>query len=146
MAMVMAAIEEARKTFDAARKATLADIKQRGTDKGAEVTRLTEAVARNEAEVATLEQQLKAAEAERDAAYEKIKAMPTEPDYSTEPRIAELRQQIEELKAEQKSSPDEKIKGYEARKAELREILDRNRAVLARRDVGIETEKAHCRF
>lgn len=141
MKMVMAAVEEARKTFDAARKATLADIKQRGTDKGAEVTRLTEAVARNEAEVATLEQQVKAAEAERDAAYEKIKAMPTEPDYSTEPRIAELRQQIEELKAEQKSSPDEKIKGYEARKAELREMLDRNRAVLARRDAGIETEK-----
>lgn len=141
MAMVMAAVEEARKTFDASRKATLADIKRRGTDKGAEVTRLTEAVARNEAEVATLEQQLKVAEAERDAAYEKIKAMPTEPDYSTEPRIAELRQQIEELKTEQKSSPDEKIKGYEARKAELREMLDRNRAVLARRDAGIETEK-----
>lgn len=141
MAMVMAAVEEARKTFDASRKATLADINRRGTDKGAEVTRLTEAVARNEAEVATLEQQLKVAEAERDAAYEKIKAMPTEPDYSTEPRIAELRQQIEELKTEQKSSPDEKIKGYEARKAELREMLDRNRAVLARRDAGIETEK-----
>ena len=141
MTMVMEAVEEARKTFDAERRATLADIKQRGTDKGAEVTRLTEAVARNEAEVATLEQQLKAAEAERDAAYEKIKAMPSEPDYSTEPRIAELRQQIEELKAEQKSSPDEKIRGYEARKAELREILERNRAILARRDAGLETEK-----
>ena len=140
-AMVMEAVEEARKTFESERRATLADIKQRGIDKGAEVTRLTEAVKRNEAEIATFERKLKAAEAERDAVYEKIKAMPSEPDYSTEPRISELRKQIEALKAEQNSSPDEKIKGFEARKAELSDIVERNRAILAKRDAGLETEK-----
>lgn len=139
--MIQAAIEEARKTFDLARKTALEDIKQRGTEKGAEVSRLTEAVARNAEEIAALEKQVEQAAAERDEAYEKIKAMPTEPDYSTEPRIAELREQIDGLRKEQQASPDEKINGYIARKAELNEILERNRAILARRDAGIETEK-----
>lgn len=139
--MIQAAIEEARKTFDLARKTALEDIKQRGTEKGAEVSRLTEAIARNVEEIAALEKQVEQAAAERDEAYEKIKAMPTEPDYSTEPRIAELREQIDGLRKEQQASPDEKINGYIARKAELNEILERNRAILARRDAGIETEK-----
>ena len=139
--MIQAAIDEACKSFDADKKARLLDIKKRGTDKAAEVKRLEESAARNESEIAELEQRLSSAESERDAAYEKIKAMPTEPDYSTEPRIAELRGKIEELKAAQKESPSEKIAEYEHRKAELQAIVDRNRAILARRDAGIETEK-----
>lgn len=139
--MIQAAIDEACKSFDAEKKAKLLDIKKRGTDKGAEIARLEESVARNEAEVAALQDQLAKADAERDAAYEKIKAMPTEPDYSSEPRIAELRGKIEELKAAQKESPGEKIAAYEQRRAELQEIVNRNRAILARRDAGIETEK-----
>ncbi len=119
------AIYSMSSAFDTARRAALADIKQRGTDKGAEVTRLTEAVSRNEAEVATLEQQLKAAEEERDAAYEKIKAMPTEPDYSTEPRIAELRQQIDALKEEHKTHLSNK-RAYKA----IEDTLSNNGFVL----------------
>lgn len=138
---IHAAIDEARKAFDAEKKAKLLDIKKRGTDKGAEITSLEESVERNGAEIADLEKQLTTAEAERDAAYEKIKAMPTEPDYSSEPRIAELLGKIEELKVAQKESPSEKIAEYEHRKAELQAIVDRNRAILARRDAGLETEK-----
>lgn len=139
--MVQAAIEEAHQSFNSARKAALADIKQRGTDKSAEVDSIVVSIKRDEAELATLEQQLKAAETERDMAYEKIKAMPPEPDYSTEPRIAELRQQIDDLRREQEVSPDAKIIDYEKRKLELNESIERSRAVLARRDAGIETEK-----
>lgn len=138
---IHAAIDEARKAFDAEKKAKLLDIKKRGTDKGAEITSLEESVERNGAEIADLEKQLTTAEAERDAAYEKIKAMPTEPDYSSEPRIAELLGKVEELKVAQKESPSEKIAEYEHRKAELQAIVDRNRAILARRDAGLETEK-----
>ena len=139
--IIRAAIDEARKAFDAEKKAKLLDIKKRGTDKGAEITSLEESVERNGAEIADLEKQLTTAEAERDAAYEKIKAMPTEPDYSSEPRIAELLGKVEELKVAQKESPSEKIAEYEHRKAELQAIVDRNRAILARRDAGLETEK-----
>ena len=139
--IIHAAIDEARKAFDAEKKAKLLDIKKRGTDKGAEITSLEESVERNGAEIADLEKQLTTAEAERDAAYEKIKAMPTEPDYSSEPRIAELLGKVEELKVAQKESPSEKIAEYEHRKAELQAIVDRNRAILARRDAGLETEK-----
>lgn len=139
--IIHAAIDEARKAFDAEKKAKLLDIKKRGTDKGAEITSLEESVERNGAEIADLEKQLTTAEAERDAAYEKIKAMPTEPDYSSEPRIAELLGKVEELKVAQKESPSEKIAEYEYRKAELQAIVDRNRAILARRDAGLETEK-----
>ena len=134
--MIQAAIEEARYSFDAEKKAKLLAIKKRGTDKAAEVARLEESVSRNETEIADIEKLLTAAEAERDAVYEKIKSMPAEPDYSSEPRIAELRGKIEELKAAQKESPIEKIAAYEQRKAELQEIINRNRAILA---------KARCR-
>lgn len=139
--MIQAAVEEARHSFDAEKKAKLLDIKKRGTDKAAEVARLEESVSRNEREIADIEKLLTAVEADRDAVYEKIKSMPAEPDYSSEPRIAELRGKIEELKAAQKESPIEKIAAYEQRKAELQEIINRNRAILAKRDAGLETEK-----
>lgn len=139
--MIQAAIDEARKVFDEARKSALASIKQQGLDKAAEITRLTDAIARNEAEENTLKAKVEQAMAERDSAYEKIKAAPTEPDFSTEPRIAELKQQIDALKAEQAASPDEKISALEGRKSELSAIVSQKRAILARRDAGKETEK-----
>lgn len=139
--MIQAAIDEARKVFDEARKSALASIKQQGLDKAAEITRLTDAIARNEAEENTLKAKVEQAMAERDSAYEKINAAPTEPDFSTEPRIAELKQQIDALKAEQAASPDEKISALEGRKSELSAIVSQKRAILARRDAGKETEK-----
>jgi chromosome segregation ATPase len=139
--MVQAAIDEAQRVFDAARKGALASIKQQGLDKAAEVNRLTDAISRNEVDAATLKQQADAAMAERDSAYEKIKAMPSEPDYSVEPRIDELKKQVEALKAEQATSPDEKVRALEDRRAELSATVERQRAVLARRDAGKETEK-----
>ena len=100
-----------------------------------------EAVERYEREDALLRQQQEEAAAARDVAYEAIKAAPTEPDYSAEPRIAQIRAQIADLKSEQKESPDAKIAAYERRKAELNAIIERNRAILAKRDAGLETEK-----
>ncbi|MEG2623295.1 MAG: AAA family ATPase [Clostridia bacterium] len=139
--MVQAALDAAQQTFDAARKSSLADIKQRGIDKAAEVTRLTDRVSQSDADITTLERKVEAASKERDDAYDKIKAIPTEPDYGTEPRIAELLKQIDALKKEQTASPDEKVRQYETRKAELRAIVECNQTIIARRDAGKETEK-----
>lgn len=139
--MIQAAIDEAQRAYEKARKTLLADIKQRGLDKAAEVTRLTDAIARNEADAAALKKQVDAAMAERDSAYDKLKAVPSEPDYSTEPRIDELKKQIEALKAEQATSPDEKVRALEERRTELSATVERKRAILARRDAGKETEK-----
>ncbi len=140
-AMIQAALDAAKKTFDDARKSALAGIKQRGIDKAAEVTRLTDAVAKSEAEINVLKAKMDTAAAERDAAYEKLKSVPQEPDYSTEPRIAELKAQVEQLKNEQTESPDEKIKGLMGRITELTETVERNRVIVAKRDAGLETAK-----
>lgn len=139
--MIQAALDKAQKDFDSLRKSKLAEIKRLGVDRAAEIKSLEKSIAQYEADIANLNEQSAAAAAERDAIYEKIKAMPAEPDYSVEPRIAELRKKIDDLRKEQQASPDEKIAAYERRKAELTEILDRNRAILARRDAGLETEK-----
>lgn len=139
--MVQAAVEEAQRIFNDAKKAALSNIKAQGTMAAGDVKASQEAVERYEREDVTLRQQQEESAAARDAAYEAIKAAPTEPDYSAEPRIAQIRAQIADLKSEQKQSPDAKIAAYERRKAELNDIIERNRDILAKRDAGLETEK-----
>lgn len=63
------------------------------------------------------------------------------PDYTVNPRIAELEKQIADLQAQETKSPDEHIAGLEARKAELQDGIDRNRAILARYEAGKATEQ-----
>lgn len=138
---IQAAADAAKAAFDAERKNRLSEIKQAGKAKGEEIARLQKSIEQFEAEIQSTEDQIKGCAMARDEAYEKIKALHDEPDYSSEPRIAELQQQIDDLKAQLQSSPDEKIRGYERRKAELNVILERNRAVIARRDAAMETRK-----
>ena len=95
----------------------------------------------DEAEVAERKAKADAAMAERDAAYEKVRTYPSAPDFDAEPRIAEITALLEDERTAMKSSPDEKLRGYENRKAELQTIIDRNRAILAKRDAGLDTQK-----
>ncbi len=138
--MIQAALQKAQAQFHSERLAKLSDIKARGKDKANDIAIKSKLVENYEADTASLQAQLEAAETERDAIYEKIKAMPQEPDFSKEPRIDELRKQIDVLRQAQSTSPADKIKDLEARKADLNATLERNRAIIARRDAGIETQ------
>ncbi len=139
--MVQAAVDLAKEVFEKAKKNTIASIKQDGASKAAEVTRLTDLIAAGELEEAAADERIKTAMEERDAAKAKLDALPKEPDYETEPRIAELTERIETIKAEQDKAPEEKVKQLEERKAELNVTLEKMRAVLARRDAGKRTQE-----
>ena len=139
--LIQIAIDTARQTFDDARRAILADIKKRGTEMSVDIERLDSVILRLEHEQRVLNSKVDEVTIDSSDATEKLQQMPKEPDYGTEPRIDELQRQIEDLRRERTESPDEKVSGLERRKAELNAALDRNRATLARRDAGKETER-----
>lgn len=134
-------VDAARKKFELQRRSELSDIKQRGQAVALEIQQLEESIRADCALKDELEGEAKARITERDALAKELGAMPVEPDYSSEPRIAELGRQIAELKEAIEASPDAKISSLEERKAELTAIVERNRAILARRDAGLEVEK-----
>ena len=134
-------VDAARKKFELQRRSELSDIKQRGQAVALEIQQLEESIRADCALKDELEGEAKARITERDALAKELEAMPVEPDYSSEPRIAELGLQIAELKEAIETSPDAKISSLEERKAELTAIVERNRAILARRDAGLEVEK-----
>ena len=134
-------IAKTQAEYEEKRKKSLADIKQQGKSAATEVQRIEASLANAKDRLAELERMSSTALMERDAAYDRIKIAPSEPDYAAETRIAEIEQQITDLRKEQAESPDERVRSLEDRKAELTAIVDRNRAILARRDAGKATEQ-----
>ena len=133
------AAEEQR--FASEKKAKLDEIKRRGAEAAQEVETLTAALSDLDREVEDTAKRSNEAQQRRDAASEEIKAYPVAPDYSVNPHIEELREQIKELQAKQSESPDEKVLALMQRRAELQTQMDEKKAIIARRDAGIETEK-----
>lgn len=135
------AVERARAKMADAKRAELTAIKQEGKAAAESVEQCDAAVHEDKRAVDELSAKVNAAMEERDRAYTKVTVYPTEPDFACEPRIAEVERELEQERQAMKVSPDERIRALEERKAELQGIIDRNRAVLARRDAGLETEK-----
>lgn len=134
-------VEAAKQKAAQAKREELSDIKDEGKTLSSMVAMFDAAVKEDESEVEKYRAKADAAMAERDAAYEKVRAYASMPDFDADPRIAEISAQIEEEKAAAKTAPDTRLKEFETRRAELQAIVDRNRAVLVRRDAGIETQK-----
>lgn len=135
------AVEGARSKLADAKRAELAAIKQEGKAAADGVQRSSAAVENDKQVVEELAEKVNSAMQERDNAYAKVTSYPNDPDYSSEPRIGEVEQELEQERQTLKASPDEKLRQFEERKVELQGIIDRNRAILARRDAGLETEK-----
>ena len=135
------AVERAKEKLVTDKRAKLNGIKEKGKEAAAKVEERNDAVAEMQHHVEELSAKVDKAMEERDAAFEKLKNYPSEPDYSTEPRIAEVMEQLEEEKQAAATAPDEKIQELEARKKELQAIIDSKRALFAKRDAGIETQK-----
>ena len=135
-----AARAAAQQNFAAERKAKLESIKQRGTEKAKEIDEAETALKNVEAEIEDLMLKVSEAAERRDEVSERIKAYPKEPDYTTNPRIEEIRNQIAELRKAQEKPPEEKIAQLEKRKQELEENQRRHREVLAKRDAAIQTQ------
>ena len=138
---VQAAREAEEKRFNVEKKAKLDDIKQRGAEATQEVEALTAALDGLDATIKETAKRTEEAQQRRDAVSEEIKSYPTAPDFGSNPRIEELRRQIAELQARMSESPEEKVEALMRRRAELQVQMDEKKAIIARRDAGIETEK-----
>lgn len=138
---VQAAREAEEKRFNVEKKAKLDDIKQRGAEATQEVEALTAALDGLDATIAETAKRTEEAQQRRDAVSEEIKSYPTAPDFGSNPRIEELRRLIAELQAKMSESPEEKVEALMRRRAELQVQMDENKAIIARRDAGVETEK-----
>ena len=129
-----AARDAAQKAFNESKRKELETIKAKGVLAATSIAALEANTTQDNERMSAAEMELHDAKAKREEAEAAVNAFPAEPDFTAEPRIAELEQQIAALKAERSQSPDEKIRLLEERKRELNETLDRARATLAKRD------------
>lgn len=127
-------VDAAKAKAEQSKQERMARVREKGKAAASEVESLTDSASKSKAEIERLSEVVSCSAKERDEAFKAVSEYAQDPDYTLEPRIAELEEQIKGLNAEQKASPDEKIRGLEERKSEIQAILDRNRAVLARRD------------
>ena len=136
-----AARDKAEKLFQADKKNQLDEITRRGTDVSLEIVTLKKSLAEAAKELETAEQRAREAEERRDAANAKLQAYPAQPDYSINPRIAEVSALIAELQASVEQAPEDKVASLMERRVELQMQVDKKKELLARRDAGKETEK-----
>lgn len=137
-----AMIEQIKAKADADRKERLNEIRRRGTEAAQAEREAREALSEQSATNAETERLMREAQEERTRLMAECKAVPSEPDFTSEPRYAELVKEIADAKAEQSGvSEDEKIVQYDKRLNQLQETLDRAQATLAQRDSGRETEQ-----
>lgn len=137
---VQAAIEKARADFSAQRSADLQRIRHDGKQAAEQVNSLLPQIEELEKSIPDLEEAAEIAASLRDDAYKAVETYPTEPDFESNERLAELKKKSAELRAEQQTSPDEKIGRLMERKEELRATIKRHQEVLARRDMATQTE------
>ncbi len=112
-----------------------------GVAKAKELEQLKKTIDELECEIISLNSSLEEITAREAEADKKMKEYPVAPDYDSKKEIAELHSKIAELKEQDSRNAPVDVSGYEARKAELKAQMDEKRAIIARRDAGLETEK-----
>ena len=138
---VAAALEAAKADFDHERRSELAKIKTLGSQASARISDLEKRIEEVAEKVERLSKDVESVDNTYNAYRAEYEAAASKPvDYTLNPRIIELRAEIEAAKAQQVAPEDSKVKQLEERKAELTAIIDRNRAILARRDQAKELE------
>ena len=136
----MEKMQEAAARYEEEKRKRLADIQTKGKAAAAESKALAEELEQERREVETLTARVEAAEAARSAANAAVRDFIDTPDYGVEPRIAALESEIKALDAGSDTSGEQKERELLERKRELQAIVDKNLAVLAARDAGVETE------
>lgn len=139
--MVASHRDKALREFKEKQAVDLARINSDGQSCKALMEQLQDDVEAAEKEINELQKQFDEHSEEYQLLEADLAVFPESPDYTVNPRIAELKQQIVDLRAQETKSPEEHIAGLESSKAELQEAIDRNRAILARYEAGKQTEQ-----
>ena len=132
---------EAEKKFMMDKIERLNRMKAEGLEKKKEVEQIVEFLKALDSETEQTKTKLEEAEKNLAAAKTELDAYPVSPDFDSNQRLGEIRAEIRKLQeaAEKAVKPD--TSGYESRKASLQAQMEEKRAILAKRDAGIETEK-----
>lgn len=127
-----AAVAKAKAAYDAKKKNELAAITKRGNAAKEDCDTWKKRVEEAETYVKQAADLLESAQQAQQAAKEALASAPPSPDYTKDPRIAELQTTLETLRASAKDAPEEKIGRLKERQEELRGILSRAQATLAK--------------
>ena len=134
-------INAAKDKAEQQKREQLADIAERGKQCSEKLKEVESDKDLAEENLKAAEEERAKAEAERAAAMDAVSKYPLEPDWTSEPRIDEIQSEINALNAEQQTSPDAKVQQLTERKRELLALIDKQNAVLARRDVAVDAEQ-----
>ena len=134
-------VDNAKTTWENNRKKRLSDVQTKGKSIASKIADLEQKAKAIKGELEELETALNKARGNEAIADDAIKNYPAEPDFTKEPRIAEIESQLAELKSVQdKSGADLKVKQLEESKQDKQRIIERNQAVLAKQTIAIENE------
>lgn len=130
-------IVQAMAQFEAAKRERLSRIQERGKAAAWEVERLEKSVAEKEAASASEKEKLDTLAAAMNSAIDALDAIrEKEPDFSSNPRIAELEAEIERLEQEAATPAEDKIAALKERKADLKENITRATDILLQWESG----------
>ena len=130
-------IVQAAARFESQKRSKLASIQERGKAAALEVERLEKSVAEKEASVTSGKDKLNALLEAMNAAIDALDSIrATQPDFNTNPRIAELEAEINELERKAAIPVEDKIVVLEERKVDLRENIARASDILLQWENG----------
>ena len=117
------------------------EIQDRGKAKAAEVEQAKQTVERLIADIDKMTAQLEAEVNGMEAAQKELGELGVMPNYAGNARLSEIAAQIAELNTDGVAAADSKVAGLERRKAELQEIVNRKRAIVAKHEAAQDTKK-----
>ena len=134
-------VEEAHNEWEKNRKKRLLDIQMNGKSCADKVTYLEQKIIAINRDLERLAIDLNEANGNVSKLSDSFGKIPAEPDFKSNPRIAELEKKIEELKSSDgDSNAYVKIEQLNNRRKEMLAIIDRANAILAKRDLMAENE------
>ena len=125
-------VEDARKRLEQGKRDKLKSIQDEGKIIRQKLDQFSEWNEEVKKEVIDLESKLESLKQAKETANKAVMDYPVDPDFSKEPRIAEIESELATLKTEQFQSPNEKIRQLEERKRELQAIIDKNAEIVQR--------------
>lgn len=138
--MPEAMVQQAKAKFDASRRAEMEDIKREGVEAKQAAEQAQADHDKQAAELDELEDRVKAAQEAHMAAMQKVKDLPTSPDFDCDSRLQELLAQRNAMEGEGAGSNAE-LESFERRKRDLQDKIIRSQETLAQHAVAVANEK-----
>lgn len=138
--MPEAMVQQAKAKFDASRRAEMEDIKREGVEAKQAAEQAQADHDKQVAELAELEDRVKAAQEAHTAAMQKVKDLPTSPDFDGDSRLQELLAQRSAMDGGEAGNNAE-LESFERRKRDLQDKISRSQETLAQHAVAVTNDE-----